>query len=110
MENVYVLRGAERGHELRAGELIFHIRTLVLAMVEKRTATKPVANTSDSTPPKREEQLSGMIAVSVYKHTSTQCLLFVYEFASDIDVGSKPMGTKNAQIRIWTNSRLSGRG
>ena len=38
--------------------------------------------------------------------TSTQCLLFVYEFAGDIYVRSKPMGIKKAQIRIWTNNRL----
>lgn len=50
-------------HIESAGELSFHIRTSVLAMAEKRTATKPVANTDDSTPPKREEQMSGMIAV-----------------------------------------------
>lgn len=36
--------------------------------------------------------------------------LFVYGFAGDIHVESKPMGIKKAQIRIWTNSRLSGRG
>lgn len=31
--------------------------------------------------------------------------LFVYGFADDIHVESKPMGIKKAQIRIWTNSR-----
>lgn len=47
--------------------------------------------------------------ISIYAYF-TQCLLFVYEFAGDIHVGNKPMGIKKAQIRIWTNSRLSGRG
>lgn len=49
----------------------------------------------------------GMAAVytCIMNTTPTQCLLFVYEFAGDIYVGSKPMGTKNAQIRIWTNNR-----
>lgn len=50
----------------------------------------------------------GMAAVytCIMNTTSTQCLLFVYEFAGDIYVGSKPMGIKKAQIRIWTNNRL----
>lgn len=43
-------------------------------------------------------------------HTLRNAFLFVYEFAGDIHAGSKPMGIKKAQIRIWTNSRLSGRG
>lgn len=30
--------------------------------------------------------------------------LFVYGFADDIHVESKPMGIKKAQIRIWTKS------
>ena len=42
--------------------------------------------------------------------TLRNVFLFVYEFAGDIHVWSKPMGIKKAQIRIWTNSRLSGRG
>ena len=36
-------------------------------MAEKRTATKPVALTVDSTPPKRWNKCSGMIAVFCMK-------------------------------------------
>ena len=50
-------------HVESARNLIFHIRITVVAMVEKRTATKPVATTVDSTPPKRWNKCSGMIAV-----------------------------------------------
>ena len=74
-------------------------------MAEKRTATKPVANTDDSTPPKREEQMSGMIAVfRMISILLRNVFLFVYGFADDIHAGSKPMGIKKAQIRIWTKS------
>jgi hypothetical protein len=37
--------------------------------------------------------------------------MFVYGFAPDIHVGSKPMGIKKAQIRIWTiHTAMSERG
>lgn len=56
-------RDAGDRHVESAGILIFHIRITVVAMVGKRTATKPVATTVDSTPPKRWNKCSGMIAV-----------------------------------------------
>lgn len=69
-------------------------------MIEKRTATKPVALTVDSTPPKRWNKCSGMIAVFCMKSILLRNVFCSYmNFAADIHVGSKPMGIKKAQFR-----------
>ena len=95
-------RDAKHGHGGRAqGQFFFHIRNTCCSNWQKKTATKPVATTSDSTPPKRWNIVRDGSRYAVWDNA--QCYVFRIWLSTcrcrQDDTGGHK---KSPRVRKWT--------